>query len=142
MPDDKAKQLCIIFNELSGTPDEVRLSELLRDIHGTTSMDEMLETMPYSMNEMDMYINAMDFSFDNLPEHSNKTPEEEKADNDNPHLKLAWEGDEAKALSLKLTAIAADPKKAVELCVAHYEKAEAARAVKASLKKEKEKASA
>lgn len=118
--DKDAKQLCIILNELHGKPDEVRLSELLRDIHQDgVGVNELLETMPYGAQELNMYLEAMDFRFDNLPAGDGKT-DEEKAEE--LRLKLGWEGEEAKALIEKLAAIAHDPKKAVELAVEAFGK--------------------
>lgn len=119
MKDDDAKQLCIILNELGGKPDEVQLAKLLRDINVTVPVDDLLSVMPYSNNELDMYLKAMDFSFDNLPAQSVKTEAEEKEDM--LRLKLGWEGDEAEKLIARLARIDEDPKKAVERCVEAYE---------------------
>lgn len=125
MSDEDAKQLCVIFNELSGNPDEVRLAEVLRSINAKVPTDELLAVMPYSSSEMDMYLNAVDFSFDNLPTHSTKTPEEEAAER--LAFKLGWEGDEATRMIERLAAIAEDPKEAVDIALSTHEAKQAAK---------------
>lgn len=120
MTDDAAKQLCIIFNELRGKPDEVRLATLLRDINVTVPTDDLMTVMPYSDGEMDMYLHAMDFSFDNLPTSSAKTSEEEKEDL--LKLNLKWEGDAADRLMKQLARIHDDPRTAIEVAVRGFVK--------------------
>jgi len=66
--DETAKQLTIIFNELSGSPDQVRLAELLRDLSETVPLEDLRAVMPFPDREIDVLISAVDFTFDNLPE--------------------------------------------------------------------------
>ncbi len=67
VPDDVAKQLTVIFNELSGSPDEVRLADLLRDVAETVELDMLKEVMPFPDRELENLIESVDFSFKNLP---------------------------------------------------------------------------
>jgi len=72
--DLKAKQLSIILNELSGNPDQVRLAELLRDIHTQVPMSDLTTVMPYTERELTMLTEAVDFSFDHLSTGDTRSP--------------------------------------------------------------------
>lgn len=85
--DARAKQLTITLNELGGKPDQVRLAELLRDIHAAegVSLEDLERLMPYSGKELDMLITAVDFSFANLSTDDTRRPvPEEPAAGDAP----------------------------------------------------------
>lgn len=77
--DERAKQLTIILNELGGSPDQVRLADLLRDINTDVSFDELLKVMPYSEKELDALIGSVDFSFDSLSDEDTRSKEEAAA---------------------------------------------------------------
>ncbi len=64
--DTKAQSLCIIFNELGGTPDEVRLADLLRTIAADTSFEKLNETMPFPEAELKCLLESVDFSYVNM----------------------------------------------------------------------------
>jgi hypothetical protein len=64
LDDAKAKQLTIILNELGGTPDQVRLAELLRDINLDVNIDDIIKVMPFPDFETRLLIDAVDFHFD------------------------------------------------------------------------------
>jgi len=126
MDDAQAKQLTIILNELGGSPDQVRLADLMRDIHESVSVDEMREVMPYSAGELRMYLDAVDFSFDRLSAADVRPAEEQVPDDvvvpDPP------EADGTKLKKLEVTArtatrlamVAEDPEEAIEVLLAHY----------------------
>lgn len=67
VPDVRAKQLTIALNELSGTPDDARLGDLLRDVVKDVNIDELVDVLPFSASEIDAYVSVIDFSFDKLP---------------------------------------------------------------------------
>ncbi len=64
--DSRAKQLVVILNELGGTPDQVRLSDLLRDINIEVSTADLLKVLPFTEKELSLYTETIDFSFANL----------------------------------------------------------------------------
>jgi ParB-like nuclease domain len=47
----EAKQLTVVLNELRGKPQEKKLGELLRDLLSSSTLDELVEVMPYSKEE-------------------------------------------------------------------------------------------
>lgn len=71
--DVRAKQLAVILNELGGSPDEVRLADLLRDISAEVTIDDLQRVMPFSDKELEMYLSTIDFSFVNLPAEDSGT---------------------------------------------------------------------
>ena len=79
LDDSKAKQLSIILNELSGSPDQVRLAELLRDISDDVSMGDLQVVMPYTERELKMFVEAVDFSFDSLSGADPRSQDEQTA---------------------------------------------------------------
>jgi len=70
--DVKAKQLCITLNELSGSPDEVRLATLMRDIASKADLIELADVMPYSGNEIRQMIDSVDFSFSKMTKNDTR----------------------------------------------------------------------
>lgn len=52
VPDERAKELTVLFNELKGTPDPLKLGKLLKDIQSIVPFDELTLTMPYTPIEM------------------------------------------------------------------------------------------
>jgi len=63
IPDDRAKEMTVVLNELGGSPDEARLSAILREVSGYADAVEALGIMPYSKSELDMLTSTVDFSF-------------------------------------------------------------------------------
>lgn len=76
--DEKAKQLTIILNDLGGSPDQVRLAELLRDINVTVPAEELALVMPFAEPELRMYLDVVDFSFESATTTDTRRPEEQK----------------------------------------------------------------
>lgn len=76
--DERAKQLTIILNELGGSPDQVRLAELLRDINTDVTFDELAKVMPYSDKELNALIDAVDFSFASLSDEDTRPKVDDK----------------------------------------------------------------
>ena len=64
--DDRARELCVIFNELGGRPDTVRLADLLRDIVTTVAPADLVGVLPYAANELKHMLDSIDFSFRGL----------------------------------------------------------------------------
>lgn len=62
----KAKQLCIVLNELGGTPDLLRLSDLLRDINTSVVYDDLAAVMPFQPEELKTMLELQTFSYDGL----------------------------------------------------------------------------
>ncbi len=75
IPDEKAKELTILLNELGGRPDDVRLGDLLRDISSVVAMETIIEVMPFSASEIDTYMNAMTFDLASLSGADTRPPE-------------------------------------------------------------------
>lgn len=48
----EAKQLTIVLNELRGQPRQEKLGELLRDLLSSSTLDELVEVMPYSKDDV------------------------------------------------------------------------------------------
>lgn len=140
--DEKAKQLTIILNELGGSPDQVRLADLLRDINSNVDFGALAKVMPFAEKELAAYIDSVDFSFASLSDEDTRPkleqeappiPEEEKsesaADEDvrggqggvrNARLILAMPPADAAELEAKLVRIADDPVVAVQRAVDAY----------------------
>lgn len=76
--DVKAKQLAVILNELGGSPDEVRLADLLRDINVDIDVGDIAAVMPYTEKELSMFIDSVDFSFANLSTQDTRAPRPEE----------------------------------------------------------------
>lgn len=49
--DHEAQQLTVVLNELRGKPEEKKLGELLRNLVAASSVDELVEVLPYSKDE-------------------------------------------------------------------------------------------
>lgn len=47
----EAKQLTVVLNELRGQPQQKKLGELLRDLLSSSTLDELVEVMPYSKDD-------------------------------------------------------------------------------------------
>ncbi len=148
VPDEKAKQLTILLNELGGSPDQVRLADLLRDINATVDFAALSAVMPYSSKELAMFIESVDFSFSKLSDQDTRPTitslptaagdelsEEERIEllpgagqGDRPEeftarrvrLTVQFEPAAAKALEEKLARINADPAIAIALAVDAY----------------------
>lgn len=75
MDDSKAKLLAIVLNELEGSPDEVRLADLVRDINRGTSLEELSKVLPFSATSLDQLVKSVDFSFSNLMREDTRRPE-------------------------------------------------------------------
>lgn len=84
LPDVQAKRLCVILNELSGDPDQVRLAELLRDVSKDIDFDELLSSMPFQERELQMYLDAVDFSFATLSDADTRRPAPEEEGEEEP----------------------------------------------------------
>lgn len=80
LDDGKAKQLSIILNELGGSPDQVRLADLLRDINAEVPFEDLSTVMPFTGNELRMYLDSVDFSFDNLSSEDVRPPKKKEED--------------------------------------------------------------
>ena len=133
--DARAKQLSVIFNELGGRPDEVRLAELLREVtQDGVSVDDLLAVMPYSAAELDMLLETVDFGYVNLSKEDSReapgTPEAghtevaerppAKSKSTERKITLTLDAEAAQALEEKLARIDADQSKAVITAVDAY----------------------
>jgi len=107
VPDKRAKEMTVVLNEIGGDPDEARLGDLLRDIQAGVDLDELLAVMPYTQTEFEMYVEAIDFSFDSLSRGDTREPISEADTKDieskqqslsKRQLKLVWTGKDAKAI--------------------------------------------
>ncbi len=154
--DARAKQLTITLNELGGKPDQVRLAELLREIHideGIPLVD-LERIMPYSDKELGMLITAVDFSFANLsdqdtrrpvppeeghaPESPNGAPETAQGGVSNGQgasevkvtVGFVYEASQAVEIQRRLAAVTADPEKALEKLLDYWEQKPAGKAAK------------
>lgn len=103
--DVKAKSLAIILNELGGSPDQVRLADLLRDISVETPFEELVSTMPFPESELKMFLESVDFSFATLsgedvqPPASKDEDEDDEKDgegNTSPRLLLHFKNEKQK----------------------------------------------
>ena len=103
--DVKAKSLAIILNELGGSPDQVRLADLLRDISVETPFEELVSTMPFPESELKMFLESVDFSFATLsgedvqPPASKDEDEDDEKDgegNTSPRLLLHFKSEKQK----------------------------------------------
>ncbi|MDW7973528.1 MAG: ParB N-terminal domain-containing protein, partial [Thermodesulfovibrio sp.] len=71
IPDALAKRIAIETNETKFTPDPSKLSELIRELTQTYSIDELVETMPYSASEFEAFTKSLnDFNFEGIEEHA------------------------------------------------------------------------
>lgn len=78
LPDNAAKELTILLNELGGRPDDVRLGDLLREINESVSLPELVAVMPFSASELDTYMGAMSFDLASLSGADTRPPESEE----------------------------------------------------------------
>jgi len=58
IPDEKAKKLTIIANELRGAPEPVLLAALIKDLNATVSLDDLALELPMSSTELDSLIKS------------------------------------------------------------------------------------
>lgn len=58
--DEKAKKLTILYNELRGQPEPVRLAHLLKDLALTSSVAQLAEELPMTSVEIDTLIKSTD----------------------------------------------------------------------------------
>ncbi len=107
VPDKRAKEMTVVLNEIGGDPDEARLGDLLRDIQVDVDIDELLTVMPYTRTEFEMYVEAIDFSFDTLSRGDTRAPVSEEDTKDieskqqsisKRQLKVVWTGKDAKVI--------------------------------------------
>lgn len=80
--DERAKQLTIILNEMGGSPDQVRLAELMREINETVDFNALAKVMPYSQKELSALIDTIDFSFASLSDRDSRPQEEQTPEGD------------------------------------------------------------
>jgi len=111
IPDERAKELTIILNELAGEPDEGRLSDLLRDVATTSTVQDLLDVMPYAPSQLDAYLSAVDFGFTRLPEDS--ALPEPVAPKKAAKLSLSFKGQQAEELRQLCDGLRMDPETAI-----------------------------
>lgn len=64
--DDTARQLTPILNELHGTPNDEKLSDLLKDLMSRQPEQQLREVMPFSRERFDQLIGDMTVDWDAL----------------------------------------------------------------------------
>lgn len=62
----EAKQLTVVLNELRGKPQEQKMSELLRGLLSNSTLDELVEVMPYTKQEFGKIAKLPDFDWENF----------------------------------------------------------------------------
>lgn len=60
----EAQQLTVVLNELRGKPQEKKLAELLRGLVASSSVDELVEVLPYSKDEFARVAQLPGFNWD------------------------------------------------------------------------------
>jgi ParB-like chromosome segregation protein Spo0J len=111
IPDERAKELTIILNELAGEANEARLADLLREINQAASTNELLEVMPFSETELDAYLSTIKFQFTSLPEED-PLPEEHQQPAP-AKLQLVFAGDNARELKQLAAKLGMKPNEAI-----------------------------
>lgn len=67
IPDEQAKKLTIIANELRGAPEPVLLAALLKDLNESISIDQLAAELPMSSAEIDALVrSASTFDWDSV----------------------------------------------------------------------------
>lgn len=136
LDDAQAKQLAIILNELGGSPDEVRLADLLREINVDVTAADMTAVLPYGQRELDMMLQSVDFSFANLSTQDSRSPADaaqeqppEEGAPTNPadehtlnrrRIVLSLEKEAGDKLAQRLAVLHSDPVIAVERALEAY----------------------
>lgn len=148
--DVTAKQLSIVLNELGGSPDQVRLAELLRDINTDVSIEDLSKVMPFSDKELKMLTEIVDFSFASMSGEDTRpaltTAEQEAIDGkkaekvaeaeekankpQKTQLTFSYEAEKADEISRRLEAVMASPEKALEKLLDAWEAKPASKAKK------------
>ena len=62
----EAMAMSLAFREIHGTPDSIRLADVLRQINTTADLARMAEVLPYDAHQLRHLIESVDFSFAGL----------------------------------------------------------------------------
>lgn len=79
IPDAAAKELTVLLNELRGEPNPRKLSGLLRDLVATSTIEDLLKTLPYSPDEFRERAGLDDFDWGDFERKMEATPSGEKS---------------------------------------------------------------
>jgi len=66
--DHEARQLTIVLNELRGKPEQAKLGELLRGLLTESSIDELIQVLPYSKDEFGTIARMPEFDWNGFKE--------------------------------------------------------------------------
>lgn len=119
IPDEKAKELCIVLNERPGRPDQIRLADLLRDLSTSMPIEKLGQVLPYSSKGIRHLVEAVDFQFAHLSlEGPTPAPaEQEQAE----ELVVPFGQTEGREVMARLAKVHADPSVALEVLLNAWE---------------------
>lgn len=72
VPDTLAKQLTVVLNEIKGSPEKSKMSDLLKDLLSSETTESLLTVLPFSKEKFDELVDVPSFdwdSFDSEPRH-------------------------------------------------------------------------
>jgi len=64
--DSQAKRIAIETNETRFESDNVKLAQLVKDISVDFTFDDLAESMPYNQEELNNFVDLLDFDWDNF----------------------------------------------------------------------------
>lgn len=62
----EAREMSLAFREIHGTPDSIRLADVLRQINASTDLARMAEVLPLDTHQLRHLIESVDFNFAGL----------------------------------------------------------------------------
>jgi len=77
LDDAVAKQLTIVLNEVKGSPEKDKLSDLLKDLLKSETTEELLTVLPYSKEKFEELVNVPAFDWDSFEEGRKQTRSED-----------------------------------------------------------------
>jgi hypothetical protein len=122
MDDTRAKELCVILNNLGGKPDEIRLADLLRDINESVSLPDMVAVMPFTARDMEHLVSSVDFQFEHLSTEDDRSGEEKAKDEAKEALVVEFLQDDGEEVLERLLEVDVDVNVALETILAAWEK--------------------
>jgi len=121
IPDTKARELAIVLNNLTGSPDEIRLADLLRDINETVKLPDMVAVMPFTERDMQHLVESVDFQFENLSGADTRSVEEKQQTEPLEEVSVSFDKASGAKVAARLAGVHENANTAVALMLAAWE---------------------